>query len=484
MAKPSDIAGLKIWLDAKDLNLSVGDSVTNWSGKGGTTISAIGASGTNKSPTLRSFNDRNYVYFDGAIAQRMDLSENIFANNNPITIFMMIHGLKNGHIFGFSTSTTPYYTYLKGIALQGGKYGVSARSNGTGSLIETSNIDYLSKTKTEMLSITIGDKNTSIKTLSEAKMVNTTSNIGFYNYPKATIGASDGSNSNVFLEPFGGYIGEIIVYDKILTDPEIVSIENYLKTKWFIQNKSFISMIDGYKKLIEGSKEIPFEDGLMTPKMTSYIAPSGNVYGSIDSFYPPWWAFDQTNGNYYLRKSTSAWISYRFPNGKILKKYTIKIGVSESSLAPKNWTISASNNSTDGINGTWTTIDTKVGVTFASDEKKEFIVSNGSTYNHYKIDITLNGGGAETRIQELEFIGITPYSPAIPSKFQTVSTTLPTLTQFQTEGMDDLSIFDRKIQKVLESPKTMTSSVLGTGNVYKSSVDLKKYFDLRKIEVK
>lgn len=68
--------------------------------------------------------------------------------------------------------------------------------------------------------------------------------------------------------------------------------------------------------------------------------------------------------------------------------------------------------------------------------------------------------------------------------WQTVSITLPTSQQFQEEGMEDLSILDRKVQPVLDSPLSMSKEVLGEGKVFKASVDLKKYFDLRKLEVK
>lgn len=76
------------------------------------------------------------------------------------------------------------------------------------------------------------------------------------------------------------------------------------------------------------------------------------------------------------------------------------------------------------------------------------------------------------------------YMKHSPEGWKIVSPTLPTLTQFQEEGMEDLSVFDRKVQPVLESPQQMTSEVLGEGKVFKGTVDLKKYFDLRKLEVK
>lgn len=68
------------------------------------------------------------------------------------------------------------------------------------------------------------------------------------------------------------------------------------------------------------------------------------------------------------------------------------------------------------------------------------------------------------------------------------SDTLPTTNQFISDGMSDLSVFDRK-------PKTETivmnddinggtGEVLGNGKVFKKKVDLNKYFDLISLNVK
>lgn len=68
--------------------------------------------------------------------------------------------------------------------------------------------------------------------------------------------------------------------------------------------------------------------------------------------------------------------------------------------------------------------------------------------------------------------------------WKNVSGTLPNQAGFEEHGMEDLSILDRKVQPILESPIQMSKEELGEGKVFKASVDLKKYFDLRKLEVK
>lgn len=75
------------------------------------------------------------------------------------------------------------------------------------------------------------------------------------------------------------------------------------------------------------------------------------------------------------------------------------------------------------------------------------------------------------------------YLTNVDSTWVSVSQTLPTLQQFQDSGMDDISILNREIQ-VASTPQMTNNGALGEGKVFKGTVDLKKYFDLRKIEVK
>ncbi|MFF3149507.1 hypothetical protein ACFVRU_49305, partial [Streptomyces sp. NPDC057927] len=70
--------------------------------------------------------------------------------------------------------------------------------------------------------------------------------------------------------------------------------------------------------------------------------------------------------------------------------------------------------------------------------------------------------------------------------YEVVSTSPPTLAQFQEKGMDYLSVFDRSPTKFIEpmDDNTEQGEVLGEGRVFKKRIDLNKYFDILKVEVK
>lgn len=74
---------------------------------------------------------------------------------------------------------------------------------------------------------------------------------------------------------------------------------------------------------------------------------------------------------------------------------------------------------------------------------------------------------------------------ATPAHWQTVSTSLPTSTQFIEQGMDNLSpLLDRKVTELEPMPMTDKSEILGegeVGKVFSKTIDLKKYFDIRSI---
>lgn len=66
--------------------------------------------------------------------------------------------------------------------------------------------------------------------------------------------------------------------------------------------------------------------------------------------------------------------------------------------------------------------------------------------------------------------------------WQIVSTSLPTLEQFQNEGINSLSVLDR-VPSQFEQEMT-DAGVLGEGKLYKTTIDLKKYVDINGLERK
>ncbi|MBD8840367.1 discoidin domain-containing protein [Paenibacillus sp. FSL K6-4396] len=66
--------------------------------------------------------------------------------------------------------------------------------------------------------------------------------------------------------------------------------------------------------------------------------------------------------------------------------------------------------------------------------------------------------------------------------WKTISATLPSEETFINDGMDDLSVLDRKDENIVQ---TMTANgSLGSGKLFKASIDLNKYFEITKIIVK
>lgn len=128
-----------------------------------------------------------------------------------------------------------------------------------------------------------------------------------------------------------------------------------------------------------------------------------------------------------------------------------------------------------------------------TDYKIEYSMNNINYHEFSTINITTISTTVSTDISSIYEIYKTfilhngKYKKYINS-WSDYSTTLPTIEQFISDGMDDLSVFDRK-------PKTETivmnddinggtGELLGSGKVFKKMIDLNKYFDLISLNVR
>lgn len=248
-----------------------------------------------------------------------------------------------------------------------------------------------------------------------------------------------------------------------------VSFRPVLEIESLMVNKSFILLSDGYKKFIKGNPKI---------NIPSVDLTSGKTYASssnYDTTNTPDKVFDDNSATRWLAASVGGnhWVSVDLGTIKNIKKVTL---VQDTGFRCDDFRIEYSDD-----NLTWNVAFT--GLLLKNTNKQEFTFNSGS-HRYWRLYIVTNTSSGSGGIAEMELMEEELIIPAIPSSWATVSTILPSLTQFQTEGIDDLSIFDRKIQEVLGNPKVMGSEVLGVGTVYKTSINLKKIFDLRKIEVK
>jgi len=97
------------------------------------------------------------------------------------------------------------------------------------------------------------------------------------------------------------------------------------------------------------------------------------------------------------------WLKYDFGAGvqKTIVKYTIRAYDTVSRIYDlKNWTFEGSNN-----DSSWTTLDTRSGITWTQAELKIFIFSNSTAYRYYRLNITANQGGNNYgMVQEMEMM--------------------------------------------------------------------------------
>lgn len=139
----------------------------------------------------------------------------------------------------------------------------------------------------------------------------------------------------------------------------------------------------------------------ITPTMTADNAPSPLVVTSSPAAVnSAFWAFDQDNTSAWLAGGTTGSLALDWGSGvtKTITQYKITCG-GASGVAPnyelyhpKDWTFDGSANGS-----TWVTLDTQTGAaawSYATHEVRTFSIANTTAYRHYRINITLNQGGA------------------------------------------------------------------------------------------
>jgi hypothetical protein len=256
-------------------------------------------------------------------------------------------------------------------------------------------------------------------------------------------------------------------------------------------NKHFLLINGEYRKVVSTSKNVYGDPSstTATPSMTSNTTPSGIAFASskFSASYEPYKLFnniDDTEGWVSVNGTNTGYAGYIFPSPVIIGKYTIRGNATNPSQNPKNFTFEASNDTTNGTDGTWVTLDTQVNQTMTiGNIDWIYSINNNTSYKAYRVNISANNGMAgfcgfnELKLHERPILNSNMYS------FQTVGVGLPTKAQFNSDGISDLSILDRRISAI-PSIDMGTSNTLGSGKQFSKKIDLKRYFDIRKIEIK
>lgn len=120
-----------------------------------------------------------------------------------------------------------------------------------------------------------------------------------------------------------------------------------------------------------------------------------------------WAAFDGKTTT-YMRTSVgqnTGQVGFLFSNPKKVIKYTVSNYTPMSNIMATSWELQGSNDTTNGIDGTWTILDTKLSQVWGTvAETKEYDIPNNKEYKSYRLNLTGNTGGATIGIGELNFV--------------------------------------------------------------------------------
>ncbi|WAX16564.1 hypothetical protein LC76P1_00127 [Lysinibacillus phage LC76P1] len=148
--------------------------------------------------------------------------------------------------------------------------------------------------------------------------------------------------------------------------------------------------------ILSGNKIISIKkkDDNLIPSMTSNTTPSGIAFSnSINSTYLAWQAFDGKND------PSSMWscaqnanmplqLGYKFTEKTVVNRYTLHFNwLDRVNASPKDWTFEGSNNDTDYV-----ILDSRKGISWTGNEKKEFKFHNTEPFLFYRMNITADNG--------------------------------------------------------------------------------------------
>lgn len=139
---------------------------------------------------------------------------------------------------------------------------------------------------------------------------------------------------------------------------------------------------------------------IATPAMTANNAPSPFVAaasGIFNASFDAWRAFNRNGSDGWAGLNNSPqWISMDFGNNNsvLIDGYTLILP--NNTTNPRNWTFEGSN---DNVN--WTILHTVSGSGIVASYSV-FSIGNITSYRYYRYNITLNNGGTQPNINEIE----------------------------------------------------------------------------------
>ena len=247
---PTDISGLKLWLDAADTStISVsGSQVTQWDDKSGNNYDFNQTTAGNRPLSgTRTINSKNVIDFDGSDDRLITMNAKsvwTFMHSSNVTFFWagVIDGSQDRYIMADAIGSGAYRGYTVGTGTDNLIYNLISSGSTAGASGEVSNSRPTTTYNTSPTYFTI-------KTEPAASAANRAftamKNGSFEGNNTRTATASTGDSIEVmalgsvqfagtFQPSFNGAMGEILIYDSILSAGDITKVQDYLAAKWAI----------------------------------------------------------------------------------------------------------------------------------------------------------------------------------------------------------------------------------------------------------
>lgn len=263
---PSDIGGLRLWLDAGSLGLADGASVDPWASShnpgvnpvaqvfGNHTAPTYQAAGLNGQPSVL-FDSTSLMRFygDGNTSNFLDWSEVVGDDGSSgLTAFAatgIAWPLSGGTraIMGDANGVLTPLSYVPGRNnFEGYRHALSAPQ------ISVDGVDLsVAVLATRWSNAAANAENTALGTLTDATggvhtatVVDTNSGLGIAGHPTALGGrTTEGAGPIIDSGFIGGQLGELIIYGRALSDSEMGQVQAYLDTKYDVPEPATLALL-------------------------------------------------------------------------------------------------------------------------------------------------------------------------------------------------------------------------------------------------
>lgn len=245
--------GLMLNLDANKGLTKTGNNVTKWDDQSGRS-NHVGTTSLTF-PTAGTFNGKASVNFSGA--QRMDLvTMNTDFNPTEATMFVAMNNHRAAVMGVLSVAENSDRT-MNEYLIQQGVFHHSAQDSFSG--LVSNCVNSIPSTESIVMAGVYGTNagysdiffylngdNTSSNFLQKNGMFN--QGVPYTNVPRRVLIGARSFKGNQLYVPFSGSIHEIVIFNRKLSNTEVVSVSNYLKTKWGINRLGcgLVSSIDDH----------------------------------------------------------------------------------------------------------------------------------------------------------------------------------------------------------------------------------------------